>query len=393
MNSQNENNTYIIPPNFIGVGTFLGGMFKARNAVEAGILAVLFGIPIFSFGDLSLTARIIIFCITGLPVSLIALVGISGESLSSFILTFLKFVKNRRVISASQNESKQSRTVKAAQTAVLPYLNPAAQYLPIEKVSSGIIYTKDKRYVKILEVVPINFLLRNEREQRNIIYSFMSYLKISPVKLQFKVLTRRADINNHIKTVEDELMHETNEQCRLMQKDYLQFVQQISAREAVTRRFFLIFEYEPWSNTRKSEEDEAITTLQAAVQTAINYLRQCGNKVVVPENEDEFVIDILYNLMFRNESAIKPLTQKVTETAAFHMANNPNYDLDSIPAAEFFAPREIDFTHGRYICIDGLYYAYLFVPSDGYKRQVPAGWLSLIVNAGDGIDLDMFLTR
>ena len=41
------------------------------------------------------------------------------------------------------------------------------------------------------------------------------------------------------------------------------------------------------------------------------------------------------------------------------------------------------------ICIDGLYYAYLLVPSDGYKTQVPAGWLSLIVNAGDGIDMDM----
>ena len=28
-----------------------------------------------------------------------------------------------------------------------------------------------------------------------------------------------------------------------------------------------------------------------------------------------------------------------------------------------------------------------------YKAQVPAGWLSLIVNAGDGIDLDMFISR
>lgn len=50
-------------------------------------------------------------------------------------------------------------------------------------------------------------------------------------------------------------------------------------------------------------------------------------------------------------------------------------------------------TYGRYLCIDGLYYTYLLVPSDGYKTQVPAGWLSLIVNAGDGIDLDMFLSR
>lgn len=33
------------------------------------------------------------------------------------------------------------------------------------------------------------------------------------------------------------------------------------------------------------------------------------------------------------------------------------------------------------------------MPSTGYKAQVPAGWLSLIVNAGDGIDLDMFISR
>ena len=67
--------------------------------------------------------------------------------------------------------------------------------------------------------------------------------------------------------------------------------------------------------------------------------------------------------------------------------------LTCIPAVEFAAPKSIDFTHGRYLCIDGLYYTYLLVPSDGYKTQVPAGWLSLIVNAGDGIDMDMFLAR
>lgn len=67
--------------------------------------------------------------------------------------------------------------------------------------------------------------------------------------------------------------------------------------------------------------------------------------------------------------------------------------VDEIPVNEFYAPSRIDLSHGRYICIDGVYYAYLLVPSGGYKAQVPAGWLSLLVNAGDGIDLDMFLTR
>ena len=75
------------------------------------------------------------------------------------------------------------------------------------------------------------------------------------------------------------------------------------------------------------------------------------------------------------------------------MEHGRENEIDHIPAAEFAAPRSIDFSHGRYICIDGLYYAYLLIPSDGYKTQVPAGWLSLIVNAGDGIDMDMFLAR
>ena len=269
-----------------------------------------------------------------------------------------------------------------------------ADYLPIEKIANGIIYTKDHRFVKVVEVVPINFMLRSAREQRNIIYSFVSYLKISPIKLQIKVLTRRADIDRHLDTVRREMAQEENEQCRLMQEDYLNFVQQVGSHEAVTRRFFLIFEYEPWNNTRRSEqEDEAIQSLQNAVHTASNYLRQCGNEVIVPENEDEFTVDVLYNLLCRNESAVKPLSVRAQEVVSQYHAKGREDEIDRIPAAEFAAPQSIDFTHGRYICVDGLYYAYLLVPSDGYKTQVSAGWLSLIVNAGDGIDLDMFLSR
>ena len=475
MSNKNDHDTYIIPPNFIETGTFFGGMFRARNVIEAGILVFAIGAPVFLFLPFGLTTRIIILCLTALPVGLVALIGISGESLSQFLVIFLKYLRNRRVVGGDgaqpeekaapsksagkhlkqrppkekkpkapkrrrsgeadfpaefdevrgyeireklrpKKNSKKGRPAKAnkakkkakerpekerlpkrpahAKEQKPACLNPVADYLPIEKVENGIIYTKDHRFVKVVEVVPINFMLRSAREQRNIIYSFVSYLKISPVKLQIKVLTRRADINRHLDTVRREMAHEENEQCRLMQEDYLNFVQQVGSREAVTRRFFLIFEYEPWANTRRSEqEDEAIQSLQSAVHTASNYLRQCGNEVIAPENEDEFTVDVLYNLLCRNESAVKPLSVRAQEVVAQYMEHGRENEIDHIPAAEFAAPRSIDFSHGRYICMDGLYYAYLLIPSDGYKTQVPAGWLSLIVNAGDGIDMDMFLAR
>ena len=448
-------------------------MFRARNVIEAGILAFAIGVPVFMFVPFGLTTRIIILCLTALPAALVALIGISGESLSEFLIIFLKYLRNRRIVGGDGQQSneqappmkrpgrhlkqrapkeKESRPPKRRRSGESDFpaefdevrsyeireklrpkkkpkkelsskkakkkpnkrkekacppkrpahikeqppacLNPVADYLPIEKIQNGIIYTKDHRYVKVVEVVPINFMLRSAREQRNIIYSFVSYLKISPVKLQIKVLTRRADINRHLDTVRREMAQEKNEQCRLMQEDYLSFVQQIGAREAVTRRFFLIFEYEPWNNTRRSEqEEEAIQSLQSAVHTASNYLRQCGNEVIIPENEDEFTVDVLYNLLCRNESVIKPLALRAQEVVAQYAAKGRESEIDHIPAAEFAAPKSIDFTHGSYLCIDGLYYAYLLIPSDGYKTQVPAGWLSLIVNAGDGIDMDMFLSR
>lgn len=104
MNHKIDRDTYIIPPNFIESGTFFGGMFKARNVIEAGILAFAIGVPVFSLLPLGLTARIIALCLTALPAALVALIGVSGESLSSFLLIFIKYLRNRRIVGGNSAE-------------------------------------------------------------------------------------------------------------------------------------------------------------------------------------------------------------------------------------------------------------------------------------------------
>ena len=74
----------------------------------------------------------------------------------------------------------------------------ASSYLPVSQIRNGVIKTKDERYIKIIEILPINFLLRSASEKRNIIYSFASYLKIAPPNLQFKILSKKADIKDYI---------------------------------------------------------------------------------------------------------------------------------------------------------------------------------------------------
>ena len=117
MSNKNDHDIYIIPPNFIETGTFFGGMFRARNVIEAGILAFAIGTPVFLFLPFGLTARIIALCLTALPVALVALIGISGESLSQFLVTFLKYLRNRRVVGGDgEQPGEKTVTSKSAGT-------------------------------------------------------------------------------------------------------------------------------------------------------------------------------------------------------------------------------------------------------------------------------------
>ena len=93
-------------------------------------------------------------------------------------------------------------------------------------------------------------------------------MKISPVKVQMKVLTKKADIGKHLRAIERDMEAETNEKCRELQQDYYHLIQTIGSREAITRRFLLIFEYEAVNN-RKTEYTEIISALETAAQTAV----------------------------------------------------------------------------------------------------------------------------
>lgn len=77
-------------------------------------------------------------------------------------------------------------------------------------------------------------------------------------------------------------------------------------------------------------------------------------------------------------------------------AKNKVIGIDPIPhirMAHFIAPRGIDLTHRNYIIMDGLYYSFLYIKGNGYPNKVRAGWMSSLINAGEGIDVDVFLRR
>lgn len=270
-------------------------------------------------------------------------------------------------------------------------------FIPIKNLEHGIIETTDGRYIKILEIEPINFMLRSEEEQYEIICSFASWLKISPVHLQFKSITRKADSDKHIAMLRKETETEESEQCKKLSEGYIRLIKDVGSREALTRRFFLIFRYEELRRNENSDYGQICSTLLTAEQNARAYFMQCGNNILQPKDPDEATAEILYMFFNRRSCVEEPFHSRVDRIVLDTMAaKNKVIGIDPIPhirMAHFIAPRGIDLTYRNYIIMDGLYYSFLYIKGNGYPNKVRAGWMSSLINAGEGIDVDVFLRR
>lgn len=372
-----EREIYHIPNNFFTTGRILGGAVRIRNAIEASILVLLTGLPVIQL-PISLSMRIVILCLTTLPLGIFGVLGIEGESLSEFLLNWVKWLFKRRKLIRSDIQKRTRKKVR----------RPTEEIIPVKDIHNGVLELTDGRYIKILEVEPINFLLRSPREQRNIIQAFASWLKISPVSVQIKVLTKKADIGKHLDMIQRDMAREKDARCRELQRDYYELIKNIGSREAITRRFLIIFQFEPSLNNRKYEFSEIMTTLETASRTAQQYLIHCGNHVLTHEDENAFVLETLYEIYNRQTCEEYPLSERIKDLQINSVVSD-----EPISIAEILAPSEVDLKHGSYTIMDGVYHAYLMIPSTGYNAHVVAGWTSMLVNAGEGIDVDFYFHR
>ena len=294
-------------------------------------------------------------------------------------------------------KASSKKEKKAKQRKKPEKLEFVQDFIPIKDINYGVIETTDGRYIKILEIEPINFMLRSSEEQFGIISSFASWLKISPMRLQFKSITRKADSDKHVAMVRKELEDEENEQCKHLGEGYLKLIKDVGSREALTRRFFLIFQYEDMHRTDSDDIGKIYGALQTAEHTARAYFLQCGNSILQPEDPDEATAEILYMFFNRRSCVDEPFSSRVNRVVVDTMAaKNKIIGIDPVPhikMVNFLAPRGISLKHSNYIVMDGLYYSFLYIKGDGYPSAVRAGWMSSLINAGEGIDVDVHLRR
>lgn len=96
MEEREYENVYVIPANYTDSGKLFGGMVETRNAVEAGALILLVAYPELAWFPMSTTFRIVVMTVTLIPLGVVAVMGIDGDSLIQYLGHILSFWRNKR---------------------------------------------------------------------------------------------------------------------------------------------------------------------------------------------------------------------------------------------------------------------------------------------------------
>ena len=82
MEEKEYSNIYAIPANYTDSGKIMGGMLEIRNAVETGLLVALVGYPEI---PMPVKIRIVVMTLTLLPLGVLSMMGIDGDSLFQYV--------------------------------------------------------------------------------------------------------------------------------------------------------------------------------------------------------------------------------------------------------------------------------------------------------------------
>lgn len=178
------------------------------------------------------------------------------------------------------------------------------QWCPIKRVSNGLIELKNGDFCKVLEVIPINFSLKSEREQEQILYQYKTFLKTCDFSMQILVLSKRYDIERYISNLEKKESDESSKKVRDMLQSYLGELRQITLnKDIISRKFYLVIRE---SGKREGKYKRSLEELERAFEEKVlkvkNSLKKTGNEINDFEKDDEEIIRVLFDIFHRKSS-------------------------------------------------------------------------------------------
>lgn len=169
-------------------------------------------------------------------------------------------------------------------------INSVQDWLPFEYIlGNGIIKLKNSSYVKIIEIIPINFNLKSELEKEAILNSYKIFLKTCNFDIQILIQSNKENTEKHISNINFQKNNES-ENIKKISDNYIEYIKGLNQnKKSSNKKFYIIIKN---SETLEKIEENIIEDLNEKYFKIKECLARSGN-VVKDINEKEKVKNLL----------------------------------------------------------------------------------------------------
>lgn len=148
---------------------------------------------------------------------------------------------------------------------------PTSSYLDIAEIHDNTVVMKDGSLRSVLLCSSVNFALKSEDEQNATIQAYVTFLNSIEAPLQIVVQSRKLNIDGYLAKLEQLEKQQTNELLRVQIGEYLSYIRElISLGDIMTKRFYVVVQYDPRSDKRRSWWRRFLSIFTAAEQVKVS---------------------------------------------------------------------------------------------------------------------------
>ena len=179
-------------------------------------------------------------------------------------------------------------------------INSTQEWLPIDEIlENGIIKLKNKSYLKIIKIIPINFNLKSNLEKEAILNSYKIFLKTCNFNIQILIQSNKEDLSKHITKIRENTKEE-NKEIKILSEKYINYIQQINKnKKSSSKNFYILVKEIPENKKQKINKNSEKIIFDKLNDKYFNIkecLSRCGNIVIDINNKKE-VKKIIYSFL------------------------------------------------------------------------------------------------
>jgi hypothetical protein len=176
-------------------------------------------------------------------------------------------------------------------------VNSVQEWLPVDEIlENGIIKVKNKNYIKILKIIPINFELKSNLEKEAILNSYKIFLKTCNFDIQILIQSNKKDLSNHISKIKEKNKEE-KENIKILSEKYTNYIKKINIeKKSSSKNFYILIKEIPEIKKINTNINEKIIfdKLNDKYFCIKECLSRCGN-VVIDISDQKNAEKILYS--------------------------------------------------------------------------------------------------